>query len=142
MYFLGDRSEELGVIEFYKDINMRDLISRENSAKDDDKVAVLDNILQKIEEKEDLNQSINDSKQLNDVFDKEVGLVKRLNTVQNFDSILPTDAIMCIDVSKDRHWMLICHKKGVDLFYVDDSGMINKELCIHLCSKFPIFRFF
>lgn len=51
LYFIGDKSDELGVIEFYKKIDMHEMIRRENNTKSGKKAQLMDNLIKKMEEK-------------------------------------------------------------------------------------------
>lgn len=136
LYFIGDKSDELGVIEFYKKIDMHEMIRRENNTKSGKKAQLMDNLIKKMEEKQENEKDSLEKSDLQDVFGKEKGLVKRLNTMNINNIELPIDGILCIDINSERTMILVCHKKGVDMFLITEKGFISSECQTNLTSEF------
>lgn len=49
---------------------------------------------------------------------------------------LPIDGILCIDINSERTMILVCHKKGVDMFLITEKGFISSECQTNLTSEF------
>lgn len=138
MYFLGDESSELGVVEFDKRLELEQWQEIECQYRCDEKGAFIEKINQALDDAlpvEDQPAEEDQNEPLKDLFHKDEGLVKRLNTAQVAEYVLPIDGVLCVDFSSDRRWILICHKKGVELYYICEKHTIIKEKFQNLTSK-------
>jgi hypothetical protein len=100
LYFVGDRSDELGVIEFNKQINILEYIKKENVTKEGLKATIIENLIDTVENKIEEQENKKEHEQnlkLKDVFDSDNGLMRRLNTVTNSEFPLPVEGILSID---------------------------------------------
>ena len=121
MYFLGDESSELGVVEFDKRLELEQWQQIECQYRCDEKGTFIEKMNQAFDDALPAEeQAVEEDKNepLKDLFHKDEGLVKRLNTAQVAEYVLPIDGVLCVDFSSDKRWILICHKKGVELYYM------------------------